>query len=206
MTLNEIFGEGFEDFMEALKNLHQTGSVREYQAEFDSLLTGINLSNENAISCFLGCLKPEMDKAVRIQSPRTLLQASKIARLQEEVFESQAQSWGLKPYSQKPSFPNSTIQTSTFKKPYEPNSNKPNRFNNNNRRLTTAEMDEKKSKGLCFICDEKYVLGHNCRAKKQLYLVEVLEEESVVLNEKEQIHEMVIESVKWLYHCKHLLV
>lgn len=44
--------------MEALKNLQQIGSVKDYQSEFNRLLTGVNLSNENAISCFLGGLKP----------------------------------------------------------------------------------------------------------------------------------------------------
>ena len=50
LALNEKFGEEFEDSMEALKNLTQTGSVKEYQAEFDRLLIGMNLSNENTIS------------------------------------------------------------------------------------------------------------------------------------------------------------
>lgn len=59
LALNERFGEGFEDHMEALKNLQQTGSVKYYQAEFDRLLIGVNLSNENAISCFIGGLKPD---------------------------------------------------------------------------------------------------------------------------------------------------
>ncbi|KAH0657590.1 hypothetical protein KY289_026338 [Solanum tuberosum] len=85
-ALNERFGEGFEDPMEALKNLQQTSSVREYQAEFDKLLTGLNLSNENAISCFLGGLKRELHKSIRIHAPKTLLQAYNVARLQEEVF------------------------------------------------------------------------------------------------------------------------
>lgn len=42
--------------MEALKNLQQTGSVKGYHAEFDRLLTGVNISNEDVISCFLGVL------------------------------------------------------------------------------------------------------------------------------------------------------
>ncbi|VFQ67183.1 unnamed protein product [Cuscuta campestris] len=57
LALNERFGEAFEDPMEELKNLTQTGSVREYQAAFDKLMTIVNLTNENAISCFIGGLK-----------------------------------------------------------------------------------------------------------------------------------------------------
>ncbi|GJS42584.1 hypothetical protein Tco_0567627 [Tanacetum coccineum] len=39
-------------------------------------------------------------------------------------------------------------------------------------------MDEKRSKGLCFFCDDKYTFGHNCRGKRpQLFHLEVEEEE-----------------------------
>ncbi|XP_059283444.1 uncharacterized protein LOC132037029 [Lycium ferocissimum] len=111
LALNERFGDGFEDPMEAIKNLQQIGSVRDYQAEFDRLLTGVNLSNENAISYFLGGLKPELNKSIRIQALKSLLQAFKTARLQEEVFEAQAVSWGIKPYTknQNPIMPNPSI-------------------------------------------------------------------------------------------------
>lgn len=74
----------------------QTGNVKEYQVKFDRLLTGVNLSNENTVSYFLGGLKPQLNKAVKEQAPRTLMQAYKIARLQEEVFEAQAKTWRLK--------------------------------------------------------------------------------------------------------------
>ncbi|KAH0686823.1 hypothetical protein KY289_018561 [Solanum tuberosum] len=44
-------------------------------------------------------------------------------------------------------------------------------------------MDEKRAKGLCFLCDEKYVRGHVCKAKKQLFLVELCEEGDVTMEE-----------------------
>ena len=40
----------------------------------------------------------------------------------------------------------------------------------------STEFDERRAKGLCFWCDEKYVPGHNCR-KKQVYVMEVNKEE-----------------------------
>ncbi|XP_049414740.1 uncharacterized protein LOC125877508 [Solanum stenotomum] len=141
LALNERFGDGYEDSMESIKHLEQTSNVRAYQAEFDRLLTRVNFSNKNAISCFLGGLKPELNKSVRMQAPKTLMQAYKLARLQEE--------------------------------------------GNANRRklLTAAKMDEKRAKGLCFLCDEKYVRGHACKAKKQLFLVELCEEGDVTMAE-----------------------
>ncbi|KAK4377563.1 hypothetical protein RND71_003859 [Anisodus tanguticus] len=41
-------------------------------------------------------------------------------------------------------------------------------------------MNEKRAKGLCFLCDEKYVHDCICKAKKQLFLVEVCEEVEVL--------------------------
>lgn len=81
LTLHDSFRDEFEDPMEAIKNLRQVGSVKDYQTEFNRLLNEVNLSNENAISCFLGGWKPELNKSVRIQSPIMLMQAYKFARL-----------------------------------------------------------------------------------------------------------------------------
>lgn len=64
LSLNERFGDGYEDPMECIKHLEQTSNVRAYQVEFDRLLTRVNLSNENAISCILGGLKLELNKSV----------------------------------------------------------------------------------------------------------------------------------------------
>lgn len=56
--------------------------MKDYQIKFNRLLNEVNLWTENAISCFLGGLKPELNKVIKIQGPRTLMQAYKIARLQ----------------------------------------------------------------------------------------------------------------------------
>lgn len=34
------------------------------------------------------------------------------------------------------------------------------------RRLTEKELQEKKSKGLCYRCDERYNIGHRCRRRE----------------------------------------
>lgn len=44
------------------------------------------------------------------------------------------------------------------------------------RRLTEKEMQEKKAKGICFRCDEKWALGHCCR-RKELSIILIDEEE-----------------------------
>ena len=41
------------------------------------------------------------------------------------------------------------------------------------RRLTTVEMAERREKGLCFNCDEKFSRGHRCQ---RLYYLEVVDD------------------------------
>lgn len=45
------------------------------------------------------------------------------------------------------------------------------------RRELLKELEEKKAKGLCFRCNEKYTMGHQCK-KKQLYVMEGEQEDS----------------------------
>lgn len=63
----------------------------------------------------------------------------------------------------------------------QPNTKPPN---TQRKTLTTAEFNEKRAKGLCYWCDEKYEAGHRCKGKRpQVYQLEVevggdIEEES----------------------------
>ena len=43
-------------------------------------------------------------------------------------------------------------------------------------RLTPQQLEEKRAKGLCFNCDNKYSKGHKCGGKK-LFYIECDEEE-----------------------------
>ena len=42
------------------------------------------------------------------------------------------------------------------------------------KRITPTQMDERRKKGLCYNCDEKWGLGHKCRNAK-LFLLEGIE-------------------------------
>jgi len=37
-------------------------------------------------------------------------------------------------------------------------------------RLTPQKLEEKREKGLCYICDRKYTKGHKCVEKKLFYI------------------------------------
>lgn len=81
VTLAERFGVNFDDLIEELKKVRQTCSVKEYQAVFERHLTRVNLSEENAISCFLGGLKHGVNIAVKITNPTTISQVYKTTRM-----------------------------------------------------------------------------------------------------------------------------
>ena len=42
------------------------------------------------------------------------------------------------------------------------------------KRLTPAQMDERRKRGLCYNCDEKWAVGHKCKNTK-LFLLEGIE-------------------------------
>lgn len=43
------------------------------------------------------------------------------------------------------------------------------------KKLTAAEMDDRRAKGLCFNCDEKFVRGHRC---KQLFYIQSTDDDT----------------------------
>ncbi|KAJ7962611.1 Retrotransposon gag protein [Quillaja saponaria] len=60
--------------------------------------------------------------------------------------------------------------------------------------LTKAEMEDKRSRGLCFYCNDKFTAGHNCRNGKSLMTITVgkevePEEEEEVLDFSEYVQE-----------------
>ncbi|KAK8952193.1 hypothetical protein KSP39_PZI004864 [Platanthera zijinensis] len=151
----------FDDPMRDLKNLRQKGSVQAYLDEYDILLHRVDVSEEYAISLCLSGLKPEIEYAVRMFQPKTLQDVFSLARLQEHhlavtqkrpTFSVGGQSYSndrLAPpikwqspvkASSSPGLPTGSSSTAP-----------PDRRSHH--RLTSKEMDEKRSKGLCFWCD-----------------------------------------------------
>ena len=46
------------------------------------------------------------------------------------------------------------------------------------RQMTNIEMQDKRSKGLCFRCDEKFAWGHRCK-RKELHVIWVWDDEDL---------------------------
>ncbi|KAK4269737.1 hypothetical protein QN277_022855 [Acacia crassicarpa] len=82
------FGPLYDDPMEDLMHLRQTGSLVDYQQEFDTLMCKIDMSDVKRLSCFVGGLKSALASGVKLLRPQNLSEATKLARLQESNFDS----------------------------------------------------------------------------------------------------------------------
>lgn len=155
--------------------------MKEYQAVFERNLTRVTLSQENSISCFTGVLKPEWNIVVKISSPTTLLYMYKVARMQEAYLLAIEQTTpGLSTYMNPPK---SYMKSRSYDSPILPT---PNTSKVHMMRLSLEEMNEKRAKGLCFFCDEKYTVGHKCKNAKQLYLLQLEEQEEIEQSQQEE--------------------
>ena len=80
----------FDDFIGALTKLHQIGTVKEYQTEFEKLGNHTKgLSNDLCRSCFISGLKDAIRSEVKMFSPNTMMEALGLAKLVEDKMEAQ---------------------------------------------------------------------------------------------------------------------
>lgn len=98
----------------------------------------------------MGTMKDKIQHELHILEPTSLEKAFKLARRVE---------------SKNMGMATKRFPSNTYKENNVPSSNlsKPTR-------LTPQEMDERRSKGLCFNCDNKYSKGHKCGEKTLLYI------------------------------------
>ncbi|RVW74901.1 hypothetical protein CK203_054589 [Vitis vinifera] len=154
--LNSRYGPTkFDDFFGDLTRLKQVGSVREYQSQFEKLLSRVGKLNQSQqVACFIGGLNEDVRIDVQAMKPPTLSATVGLARLYEVKYHKRS-SFNLEP--KKTVSTNSTVTS-------RPLSSTPAI-----RRLSPTEMKERRDKGLCFNCDEKFAPGHRC---KKLFLIE----------------------------------
>ncbi|KAL0440342.1 UNVERIFIED_CONTAM: hypothetical protein Slati_2517200 [Sesamum latifolium] len=193
--------------MSELMNLKQTGMIQEYMDRFDELLNCLELTEAYAVSCFLGGLREEITLQVQMFKPKTIQAMISLARLQEQALRlssSSKNSLSINNHKSpshfsrplaftqpsKPPVPNfSTSYASNCftQMPAHKVANQIRRPLLQSRKMSPQEMDEKKSKGLCYWCDEKYTPGHQCSKGKQIYIMEALEEdENLMHNESKR--------------------
>ncbi|KAK8916810.1 hypothetical protein KSP39_PZI022605 [Platanthera zijinensis] len=144
----------FEDPMIKITLLRQHSTVMAYKDKFEELATRIHgIPPDLLRSIFIAGLKPPLQRSVISQRPYTLDEAFNLAKLYEEQWLDET----------KPS--RHTFHTNTN----PPNGQAPFRSTSTSKpgykRLTPAELQHKREKGLCYTCDERYLPGHRCKNK-----------------------------------------
>ncbi|GKA55268.1 gypsy/ty3 retroelement polyprotein [Tanacetum coccineum] len=195
------FGLAYDDPLAEIKKLKQTGSVQQYIDAYDKLLCRVELQDEQAMSFFIAGLQSEIELAVRMFKPTSLAELYGLCKLQESQLNVGKQK-GKMPLLPTPryTYPNPNVINSP--KPLAlpaPNASWRNKSTNQNsgpyrKQLTQREMEDKRSKGLCFYCDQRYFPGHKCSG--QVFLLEVIvgNEEP---NREQEIEECLGEEIVW---------
>ncbi|XP_075643266.1 uncharacterized protein LOC142614597 [Castanea sativa] len=183
-ALHTRFGAlAYDDPMEALTKLRQVSSVSTYKAQFEAVSNRIKeLSEKHKLSCFLSGLKDEIRLPVKMFNPKTLNSAFGLAKIQEEYLLSNIRI--TKPWINVPkssilgppptAIKNDGIDVKTTKFPVQ--------------KILAARIEERRKKGLCFHCEEKWHAGHHCKIPKK-FLMEGLQE----LHSNEQLQGVVTE-------------
>lgn len=152
-----------EDFDEALSKIRQTGTLREYQREFERLQNKVSGWTQKAlIGTYVGGLKDVISDSIQMFQPKMLKATIELARMRDEQLQRQRRFNNFSNKNQR----NLTIPPPPLKAT----------STGNPKRLSWDELKRKRSLGLCFSCDERYTPDHRCQ-KSQLLLIEGLEDE-----------------------------
>ena len=155
----------YDNSMKALTKLRQTSTVVVYKADFEAFSNRIKgLSSMHKMSCFLSGLKDEIRLPVRMLNPQSLNAAFGLAKIQEEYLISCRRSSKIQQETGKPSILG-LPKVNTF---VEAKSKIPIK------RISPAQMEERKKKGLCYNCDDKWGPSHKCKNTK-IFLLEGIE-------------------------------
>ncbi|KAF1870520.1 hypothetical protein Lal_00003726 [Lupinus albus] len=166
--LNTNFSD-WESFTRCLETRFGPFCHENHQAELFKLrkqrllrLTKNNLSNsttgfgDSHLRCELAVLRPHH-----------IAEALSLAKLVESKIKDS------KPLFYRPQRPTYNQTFNPLPSPHNPNTSRPPTTINPLpiKCLTTAQMQERRAQGLCYNCDEKYIVGHKCQPKLFLPLL-----------------------------------
>ncbi|GKC42730.1 gypsy/ty3 retroelement polyprotein, partial [Tanacetum coccineum] len=77
------FGPLNKDLMAELKNLRYESTIKEYQSQFENLVTQVDITEAQPISMFIAGLPARIELSVRIFRAKSLVDAFSLANLQE---------------------------------------------------------------------------------------------------------------------------
>ncbi|CAA7028426.1 unnamed protein product [Microthlaspi erraticum] len=157
--LKERFNDVLDDPIMELKMLCETDGIVDYHNKFENIRTRVNLSEEYLVSHYLAGLKLETQMHVRMFEPQTVRQCLMLGRLYEKAHP--VKGIGTSGNNSRPF--TVTKGNFNFKKesgtqhrlPHqEKKTLKPQLF------LTPEQMADKRAKGECYYCPEKYSREH----------------------------------------------
>jgi hypothetical protein len=145
-------------FFSQLINLRQKGSITEHIENFQRLNIKVtDIPDEHLIDVFIGTLRDNIQHEVHLWEPKSLENAFRVARNIE---------------SKNMAMATRTTTPNIYQVNIVPSSKKPQPTS-----LEPQQLEERKEKGLCFNCDNKYSKGHKCGEKKLFYIDYEEEEE-----------------------------
>lgn len=160
----------YTNFDESLAHIKQSGTLREYQKEFERLANRVRDWPETAlVGAFMGGLKPDLAAEVRVHRPRTYTEAIEIARVRDDYLSLTKRSG--KTEFRRTGMYNTESRPTVGKNSEEIQETAAKILTTGIKRLPWDELQKRREKGLCFNCDEKFVTGHRCKMK-QAYLIE----------------------------------
>nr|GEV23979.1 putative nucleotidyltransferase, ribonuclease H [Tanacetum cinerariifolium] len=164
----------YEDPAEALSRLKQTATVASYQEAFEKISHQVDVLSEIfLVGCFIGGLKEEIRLEVKLKN---LTEAIGMALL-EDFNVGVIRARDFRPFPA----PSRSTTTQGILGP-SPNQRLTLPAPNPIRRLSQTEGRERRVKGLCYYCDDRYTPGHKC-SKPQLFMIsdvsEVEDEEKI---------------------------
>ncbi|XP_038715137.1 uncharacterized protein LOC120008853 [Tripterygium wilfordii] len=160
---------GHVDHDEALSRIKQTHDLQEYLKEFERCSTLVHGWPEKALlGTFIGGLKPELAKEVKICRPRTVRKAIEYAGLQNDHLLETKRLGKMEP--RKLPISNSEWQGNKAV------SSLPKPLPTGVKRLTWDEMEKRREKGLCFNCNDRFTPGHKCKVS-QAFVIEPVDTE-----------------------------
>ncbi|KAH7512760.1 hypothetical protein FEM48_Zijuj12G0124500 [Ziziphus jujuba var. spinosa] len=173
LLLHRFGPTDYEDPSNVLTRLKQTTTVEAYQESFEKLSDQMDgLPKRFLVGCFIASLKDDVRLDVRIKHPRSLAKAIGVARLIEE-----------RNHLHHQTITNSRTIPTTITTKVSINSaprllGPPPTTRSNVAgagliawRVSEQEAWERREKGLCYYCDEKFDPGHRCM-KPQLFMME----------------------------------
>jgi hypothetical protein len=162
----------YESSRASLFKLQHTSSVSDYYLEFTALANrSQGVSIEALLDCFIGGLKPEIRRDVIALTPHNIPKVVSLAKLFDEKYQSKpkpqiptaASKFTPNPYTTQKSPLPALLPTPT-QKPLTTQNRQP--FV---KRMSPAEAQLRRAKGLCYTCEEKFTLDHKCPNRTYLF-------------------------------------